>query len=469
MMNIAGYAMGAAWLVKLWTRQPPVAEDVSLQPKGPHPNPQALGVQLQKPNSHEFSYAPMALATFTILFLIYCLISAINARATYRGWHIFTYHKSISWLPQSYDSKASWFAFWTYLSLAIVFWVTWDWLGGGATESRIESSRVASENEGRNEGERSRQLRFNPRLKRLLWVLSLNSAAVALEGTFQRLSGTNKLLWLVEPRLEKEAQGQFGPYAYRANAAAYLNLVWPICLGFWLVLRERAAKHRIKIGQGSHSILVPAAVLIAASPFIATTRGGAMIALLNLLLMAVLLWHRGSRAGLWFRSGLVVLLLTVFAFAWAINGQELFSRFRTVISDVPGRTEIYKNAKQIAHDFPLFGTGPGSFGAMYQMYREPEQTWAGYAHNDWLEARVDLGWIGVSMIILMLIMPFIQGLGRGSKTIPNELIVSIWIALIGCLLHASIDFPFQIYSILCLFIVLCAVLFSVRRAPGLTS
>ena len=36
--------------------------------------------------------------------------------------------------------------------------------------------------------------------------------------------------WLREPLWNKSADAQFGPYAYRSNAAQYFNLVWPVAL-----------------------------------------------------------------------------------------------------------------------------------------------------------------------------------------------------------------------------------------------
>jgi len=45
--------------------------------------------------------------------------------------------------------------------------------------------------------------------------------------------------------------------------------------------------------------------------------------------------------------------------------------------------------------------------------------------------------------------------------------VLAWLGLIGCLTHAVYDFPLQIHSILFLFLVICAVLFSLSgRAIG---
>jgi hypothetical protein len=70
----------------------------------------------------------------------------------------------------------------------------------------------------------------------------------------------------------KEAVDQFGPYHYRANASAYFNLIWPVCLGFWLTL-QRAARSRDK----GHHILLICAVIMAACPIISSSRGGALV------------------------------------------------------------------------------------------------------------------------------------------------------------------------------------------------
>jgi hypothetical protein len=39
----------------------------------------------------------------------------------------------------------------------------------------------------------------------------------------------------------------------------------------------------------------------------------------------------------------------------------------------------------------------------------------------------------------------------------------LWLALAGCLVHARYDFPFQICSIVWLFLILCAVLANLSR------
>ena len=44
-----------------------------------------------------------------------------------------------------------------------------------------------------------------------------------------------------------------------------------------------------------------------------------------------------------------------------------------------------------------------------------------------------------------------------------EFVSFVWLAMGNCLLHAKFDFPFQIYSIFLLFLLLCSILFCVSR------
>ena len=39
----------------------------------------------------------------------------------------------------------------------------------------------------------------------------------------------------------------------------------------------------------------------------------------------------------------------------------------------------------------------------------------------------------------------------------------VWLALAGCLVHARYDFPFQVHSIVFLFLVICAIQFNLTR------
>ncbi len=210
------------------------------------------------------------------------------------------------------------------------------------------------------------------RLRCLFWVLCINGGDLALEGILQRLDGTNKLLWIVEPRINNTAEAQFGPYAYRSNTATYLNLVWPLCLGFFLVSRK--APGAMKLGTNSDLLLLPCTVLIAAAPIISTSRGGAIVTMGNLCLCAVVVFYSTRRSQIGIRLGMLGVLGVAAMLAGYLGWSRLEPRLRFVFQDqMSNRPSIYANVQQIRKDHPLFGTDARTFGAAYFLYREPNQ------------------------------------------------------------------------------------------------
>jgi hypothetical protein len=204
---------------------------------------------------------------------------------------------------------------------------------------------------------------------------------------------------------------------------------------------------------------------MAACPIISTTRGGAVSSVAGILIMMGLLLWSTRKESFVFRAGACSLFLVIVLFSALLGFKQLAVRFKTVFTDqMSNRIEIYENAVKMTHDFPVFGTGAGTFGSLYQLYRAaPDQDWAAYVHDDWLETRITFGWIGFSMILLMLglvLARWFLGPGIGSGA---EFVATLWLAMAGCLLHAKFDFPFQVYSILFLFLLLSAILFSVAR------
>jgi O-antigen ligase len=163
-------------------------------------------------------------------------------------------------------------------------------------------------------------------------------------------------------------------------------------------------------------------------------------------------------------------VLLVFAATLGLAGylgwEKLAPRLKNIFTDdLSGRVQLYRNAQQIARDFPVYGTGPGTFPWVYQLYRaDQNQEWAAYAHNDWLETRITFGWVGFAMILVMLLLVPSRWLAGGNGIQGSWLLVAmIGLSLAGCLVHARFDFPLQIYSTLALFLHWCAVLFCLSR------
>ena len=407
------------------------------------------------------------LAGLTVAILGYCLVSAINARATANpADQSFTYHDSyIHWLPHTFDSGRTWLAFWTYLGLACSFWAVRDWLLGKTDDE----ARVGHRQPQRGGGEPG--LLLPARLRRLLWVLAVNGGLLGLEGIVQRLEGSGNLLFLVKPRVNPSADTQFGPYAYRANASQYFNLLWPVCLGFWWMLNQSLGfRHK------SYHLILACCAIMAACPIISTSRAGAMVTVGIVVLAAFflaathfLLTARRQPDVKTRRITLACLLVFfsgALALGFGLGWKTLKPRMAQLSEGFDVREDMYEKARPMATDYPLFGTGPGTFEPVFQLYLKSMDTyWPAQLHNDWLETRITFGWLGSGLIALAFVVVVLRWFTRGGIHGGRRFIILIWLALAGCLAHARYDFPFQIHSIVFLFLVVCAILINLTRRP----
>ncbi len=406
-------------------------------------------------------WALRALAVLSLLFLAWAFIGAANGRGyleiTPLGPILHEYPREpIAWLPSSHDALMSWRAAWRWTAYCLAFWSVRDWLIGKSRRERHEAGDHPFPTD---------------RIRKLLWTLAISSSLLALTGILQRLDGTTKLLWLLQPALNDRTETQFGSYAYRGNAAQYFNLVWPAVLGFWWALhaQAKALNPRSKVGNEPSVLLLPAVVLLMAVPIVATTRGGALVLVgLAGALVVVAGIQRGVSRRL--RLALGTTLVVALALGWLLGGEAQKKRFTTIFDDqMSGRTEIYRTAHHMAREFGLLGSGAESFTGLNYLYREKlEERWQGYAHDDWLETYVTLGGVGLALAILLLLALTVGSLTSAGVRVPPFFPLTVGLGMAGILIHAKLDFPFQVESLRFTFLVMAALLLAspCRRSHG---
>jgi hypothetical protein len=481
-MNTAGYALGALWILKRITaylqgyRLPWWGLVRSDESSG---NKRWLGI------AHAVCSFTGALGLLTGALLLYCFTSAINARATFNPeTGSFEYHNCSRFLPHSFDSKSTWFAFWTYLGLACSFWSIRDWLLGKSPQEQLEAYK-ANAPLGGVFLSRCEPWAFPARLGSVLTLVTFNGGLLAAEGIIQRLVDSPRLLFVVRPQIHQTAITQFASYAYRANAAEYLNLLWPMCLGFWWTTC-RTAGHQQRL---RHLLLVCIGLMAAAS-IMSASRGGAFVCIGMLLVSATFLLMAGTlnRASAqydsmslaaenhppgalhWLARGrktsLVLFLLCVPVLGLAPGWKELKPRMTDISESIEQRARIYEVARQMARDFGVFGSGPGTYESVSELYRPPTLGfWPAQVHNDWLETRITFGLPGVILILSSLAVVLLRWTSAGGLFAGTAFVFLSWLALAGCLVHACFDFPFQVHSVVFLFLLICAILFTVSRRP----
>jgi O-antigen ligase len=441
--NVLGYTLGGLLLLKLALRRRRPA--------------------LWRDRSQHRNWMDAGLVWVSGLLLLYMLISAWNARVVLQpgSWSM-AYRDSLSWLPHSFDQERSWRAFAIYLGLAGFFWAVRDWILHPPPTRPRPGHGEAGAGTGHEDSWLPRRVRV------LLWILSVNGALLAIQSIAQRVSGSEKLLWLLEPRVNKEAVSFFGPYAYRANAAQYFNLIWPVTLGLWWTYQRAARRRGPGPGRGRPGhLLVSCMLLMAVCPIVSTSRGGAIImgglTLLALGVLGLALWR--SAWGL--KLALLTLLAGSVGLGVLLGWEELGPRMELVEQGYEQREALFYAGQRMTADAPLYGLGPGTFRNLFRLYMPShDEDSLAQMHNDWLETRITFGWLGLGLLLAALALAMGRWFTRGGLPGEKYFVLLTWCALGGCLVHARFDFPFQIVSIVALFLLLCAVLSCLSRPRG---
>jgi O-antigen ligase len=194
---------------------------------------------------------------------------------------------------------------------------------------------------------------------------------------------------------------------------------------------------------------------MALAPLVAAARIAALIdlAVLILLGIALLAWpSRRSPHRTPSKLAAFALIAGLMGFGAAWGGRQLWPRLHEWRKDLAAREQLYEQARLMACDYPIFGTGPGSFEHLYGLYRATTQSeWPAQLHNDWLETRITFGYAGSVLFVIAFVSVVLLSV-RPRAVLNHPLMLGLWVSVVGCLIQARWDFPLQIYSIESLFI-----------------
>ena len=202
-------------------------------------------------------------------------------------------------------------------------------------------------------------------------------------------------------------------------------------------------------------------------------------------LVTLLYTHAGWKTLLWFLGSMIVLDVAVIG-SW-IGVEQVLKRVQqtALTSDgkqtqglkeesVEERTDQGLSALAGAGQFALFGTGAGSFEAMYPRHKPPGYaSTLNHAHNDYIQFFIESGAIGAGLLGALILLAYRASL-RTMRNSPDAtrrgLALGGFIGMLSPMIHASVEFAFQIPAVALLFTALLAVVFlaqdRVRAVPA---
>jgi hypothetical protein len=319
---------------------------------------------------------------------------------------------------------------------------------------------------------------------RLVLTLVLTAVSIAIFGVLVKLGGVPVMQWFW-PAEKINPANNFALFRYRGNAGAYLNLALPLLLaGTWLSFQRR--RHpSVKAGWICASFILIIAVQLNPS------RASWLIAwlLLGLSILAALL--AAWRAGTWSWEGnaktaaaygTAILLLATGLGALLLRGpwETSWNRLQRQGLDVELRrpVPIYR---AMSADAGWTGFGPGTFSAIFPAYqashpyatdaekRRWSQGFWRYAHHDYYQTVIEWGYAGGAAWMMVIVGGLALGARRLARHARGRREVAegfcILLALTGLLLHAVVDFPWQVASIQLSAVVLLGLCWTAPPSP----
>ena len=304
-------------------------------------------------------------------------------------------------------------------------------------------------------------------LKKAVNTVVLFASLLGFFAILQHFTADGRIYWFMEPFRGTP----FGPYVNRNHFAGLVGMTFPLVLAMFLYnkprinysgLRTRLAEFFSYRSANTYFLLGVGLVLLGLAVFLSLSRGGIISLSLATCFFGLLLAVRGTDRG----RGLLVLtlfsvvLLSVGWFGWEPIF-ERFNRIRNPAGDIgEARIPRWKASLDVVRDYPVTGTGFGTFTDIYKGYRkEPTGNVVTHAHNDYIQLAVEGGIIAVGLAAWFLIS--ILATYRRFLKRRDPYCVYLYLGgltgLVAILIHSITDFNLYIGANGLYFFFICAI------------
>jgi O-antigen ligase len=329
---------------------------------------------------------------------------------------------SVGWQSISYSSLRS-LAWWTFLLSLLLFFLVF------------------------------RKTVTAPRQLKLLMCILLGLASLeALYGLMQALVPSLGVLWI--DYIEAYLGDARGTYINRNHFAGFMEMIWPLGLGYTLALGNWKEKLSLKAllsmdrPNFQFFLTIGLAVMVLAL-LLSKSRAGITGWGLGFLTF-VLLVHSGSNGiprSFWIITAVIIGMVAFFSFRIGVD--PILERFLR-ISKEASRLDYWRDSLVIVKDHP-FGIGLATFRQVFPTYNVSTLADATpyYAHNDYLQLLVETGWIGFTALVggfyIFLVRSFRKARQMRLQADPFGFFLAVGAlsGLVSIAFHSFFDFNLQ--------------------------
>lgn len=293
-------------------------------------------------------------------------------------------------------------------------------------------------------------------------------------GVFQALYGLFEL-YNKNPRIlffEKmyHLDSVTGTFVNRNHFSGYMEMIIPLAIGLAIArvdlhslmeMRWRDRLLRLSEKGLSTSLLVSLGVIVMAVAVIfSKSRSGLFLLIFSFILffgLTIVFFRKTEHQKKGARNFIAAVFIVIVFVSLYVGIDATIERFALDRLLREGRPTYWKNTVGIFADYPLLGTGLGTFPSLYPD-KEAEETLIRlyHAHNDFLEYLSELGIVGMLLllggVLFLLIKSFLVWIERRRPEVKGLGLGGI-VAIICILIHSLTDFNLHIPANMLLFTV----------------
>jgi hypothetical protein len=278
----------------------------------------------------------------------------------------------------------------------------------------------------------------------------LAGAGEAFYGMIEFFSGHRHILFLDDTSFVSSVTGTFINKNYFAG---YLLMVIPLSTGSLLSRLAVQRNHfdgwrqRLSSLDGKTLLIGFCIILMVLGLFFSASRMGIICLLISFSLLGILFRDRqkGRRLS---KTSILLIGLAVLWAGW-IGLDAVISRFLSAPEDFKMRWMLWGDTIRILRDFPVFGSGLGTFAHILPMYRSFHfRGTITHAENDFLQFISDVGPLGFGMLLVAFIFflsKAVSGIRSISPAEPERYIgLGSLVGIFALMFHSLVERNIQI-------------------------
>jgi len=316
------------------------------------------------------------------------------------------------------------------------------------------------------------------RLRLVLRIVLILAAFEAFYGIIQALVPSVGVIWEDTIGLGNAR----GTYINRNHFAGFIEMVFPLCLGYTLSLgdwsgqkKKAGIKAMLSSDRSSPPLLLGVVlVMMLVAVLFSRSRAGIVGMGLGFLVFTLLVRLGSGRLPMGFLLGAIAIFGLTFVYGVRIGFESIIDRF-LALEGGNSRSLLWKDAWGIVQDHPL-GVGLANFSLVFPIYKvqTTHEAFYIYAHNDYLQLLIEAGWPGAVALVGGFFIFIAMGFRRICKMKPKDDPLRFFLGagalsgLVSIGFHSFFDFNLEMPANAVYFVMLMAIVCACTKPNNLS-